>query len=83
LDLTPAVVQGACVYVGDATNLYTVFVLSVGRSRDTPTVFRKGYSELLDLIGQYKGRVMLSGYPSGLYDRRLGDWARDEFDLSN
>jgi DNA adenine methylase len=41
------------------------------------------HAELLDLVGQCKGKVMLSGYPSELYDRRLRDWARHEFNLPN
>jgi hypothetical protein len=27
--------------------------------------------------------VVLSGYPSGLYDRELRDWTRHAFDLPN
>jgi len=41
------------------------------------------HQELLDVLGQCKGKVMLSGYPSELYDRRLADWPRHTFDLPN
>jgi len=41
------------------------------------------HAELLDLVRQCKGKVMLSGYPSGLYDRAIHDWTRYEFDLPN
>ena len=34
--------------------------------------------ELLDALLQHKGTVILSGYPSGLYDRELKGWARIE-----
>ncbi len=30
-----------------------------------------------------KGKVMLSGYPSQLYDSLLSDWNRHTFDLPN
>jgi DNA adenine methylase len=41
------------------------------------------HAELLDLVRGCRGKVMLSGYPSDLYDHRLGDWTRHEFDLPN
>jgi DNA adenine methylase len=41
------------------------------------------HADLLDLICQCQGKVMLSGYASELYDRRLADWNRHEFDLPN
>ena len=41
------------------------------------------HAELLEVICACKGRVMLSGYPSELYDRRLHDWKRYEFVLPN
>ncbi len=41
------------------------------------------HQELLDVICQCKGKVMLSGYPSELYDRKLADWTRYTFDLPN
>jgi transposase len=50
--LAPRRTAHAWVYVGDAANPYTVFDLSVGRSRDAPTAFLKGY----------KGFVHADGY---------------------
>jgi len=41
------------------------------------------HGELLDTIRQCRGRVMLSGYPSAMYDARLADWSRHEFTLPN
>ncbi len=41
------------------------------------------HAELLDVIRECAGHVMLSGYPSELYDRRLADWKRHEFALPN
>jgi DNA adenine methylase len=41
------------------------------------------HNELLTVIGASKGRVMLSGYHSELYERRLRDWTRHEFALPN
>jgi DNA adenine methylase len=38
---------------------------------------------LLEQVKGCEGRVMLSGYPSDLYDRELAGWARHEFDLPN
>jgi DNA adenine methylase len=41
------------------------------------------HAELLDLVRQCRGKVMLSGYPSEPYDRALHAWNRHEFDLPN
>jgi DNA adenine methylase len=41
------------------------------------------HAELLEALGQCRGTVVLSGYPSPLYDRRLAGWERVEFDLPN
>jgi hypothetical protein len=41
------------------------------------------HAELLDVQAQCLGTVVLSGYPSSLYDARLADWRRIEFDLPN
>jgi DNA adenine methylase len=41
------------------------------------------HQELLDVLCQCKGNVMLSGYPSELYDSRLVGWTRHAFDLPN
>jgi DNA adenine methylase len=39
--------------------------------------------ELLEVIARCRGKVMLSGYPSELYDGRLAGWTRHEFELPN
>ena len=41
------------------------------------------HRELLAVLKGCEGRVMLSGYPSALYDRELAGWARHTFDLAN
>jgi DNA adenine methylase len=41
------------------------------------------HQELLDVLRQCKGKVMLSGYPSKLYDDTLAEWTRHTFDLPN
>lgn len=43
----------------------------------------KAHAKLLGAIRKCKGRVMLSGYPSELYDKELHDWTRREFPLPN
>jgi DNA adenine methylase len=41
------------------------------------------HRELLDVLRQVTGKVMLSGYPSALYDGALAGWNRHTFDLPN
>jgi DNA adenine methylase len=41
------------------------------------------HRELLDVLKGCAGKVMLSGYPSGLYDDALAGWNRHAFDLPN
>jgi DNA adenine methylase len=41
------------------------------------------HHELLDALLACKGKVMLSGYPSTLYDQALAGWTRHTFDLPN
>jgi DNA adenine methylase len=41
------------------------------------------HAELLDVVRQCRGKVMLSGYASPLYDDRLAAWSRHEFVLPN
>jgi DNA adenine methylase len=41
------------------------------------------HHELLDTLRQIRGKAMLSGYPSPLYDRMLATWTRHTFDLPN
>jgi DNA adenine methylase len=41
------------------------------------------HAELLDVLLACEGKVMLSGYPSALYDETLRDWNRHTFDVPN
>jgi DNA adenine methylase len=41
------------------------------------------HRELLGVVRQCQGKVMLSGYPNELYDRTLHDWNRPTLDVSN
>jgi DNA adenine methylase len=41
------------------------------------------HRELLDVLRQCQGKVMLSGYASALYDAALAGWTRHAFDLPN
>jgi DNA adenine methylase len=41
------------------------------------------HAELLAVIKECRGKVMLSGYHSPLYDRGLTDWNRQEFQIDN
>lgn len=41
------------------------------------------HRQLLDILKGAKGKVMLSGYPSELYDGMLADWNRHAFNLPN
>lgn len=38
---------------------------------------------LLDLLCRCKGKVMISGYPSDLYDQTLSGWSRQEITIAN
>jgi hypothetical protein len=49
--LAPRRTAHAWVYVGDADNPYTVFDLSVGRSRDAPAAFLEGYQGFVHADG--------------------------------
>jgi DNA adenine methylase len=71
--------------------LETLFYLDppyIGETRTSPSVYgsdmtRVQHESLLEAIGRCRGKVMLSGYPSELYDRRLAGWARHEFHVPN
>jgi DNA adenine methylase len=55
-------------------------------SKDTYGAFEMtgdDHRQLLDLIKRCKGKVMISGYPSKLYDDALRGWTRHTFDLPN
>jgi DNA adenine methylase len=43
----------------------------------------KQHRDLLAVLQQCKSKVMLSGYPSPLYDTALASWTRHTFDLPN
>jgi DNA adenine methylase len=69
----------------------TLFYLDPPYLRETRTSLAVYKSEMtdahhdavLDVIGRCRGKVMLSGYPSELYDRRLAGWTRHEFQVPN
>src|SRR5262249_51770084 len=44
---------------------------------------RADHQKLLGVLKAVKGKVMLSGYPSELYESALAGWNRYEFDLPN
>lgn len=44
---------------------------------------QEGHHNLLTLVRRCKGRVMLSGYRSAMYDDLLSKWSRTDFDLPN
>jgi DNA adenine methylase len=57
-------------------------------TRATTDVYSHEMSEddhrrLLEALRRCEGKVMLSGYPSALYDEALKDWTRHAFDLPN
>jgi DNA adenine methylase len=55
-------------------------------SKDAYGAFEMGedaHRELLATLKQCRGRVMLSGYPSDLYQRELAGWTRHDFEISN
>jgi DNA adenine methylase len=41
------------------------------------------HAELLDVLTSCRGTVVLSGYPSPLYDSRLAGWQRVAFNMPN
>jgi DNA adenine methylase len=41
------------------------------------------HCRLLDVLVKVKGKVLLSGYPSELYDETLAGWMRHTFQLPN
>jgi DNA adenine methylase len=61
-------------YLGETRTSDDVYAHEMDASR---------HAELLDTILKCTGRVMLSGYPSELYDTRLQGWSRHVFELPN
>ncbi len=43
----------------------------------------KDHEDLLDTICQCRGKIMISGYQSKMYDVKLREWNRHSFDLPN
>jgi DNA polymerase-1 len=57
-------------------------------TRTSPKVYAQELSEadhrkLLEVLRVVQGKVMLSGYPSELYDQILSDWTRHTFTVPN
>jgi DNA adenine methylase len=57
-------------------------------TRRSPDVYRfemsyEEHEQLLEVLRNCTGKVMLSGYRSDLYDRTLEDWHRVDFDVPN
>jgi len=69
----------------------TLFYLDppyLNETRSVPDVYgfemsQADHRELLELIRGARGKIMLSGYPSDLYDSALSGWSRHTFDLPN
>lgn len=69
----------------------TLFYLDppyLGETRTADDVYThemrpEDHARMLDTIKACAGRVMLSGYPSQLYDKSLKEWTRHEFTLPN
>ncbi len=69
----------------------TLFYLDppyLDETRSAPDVYsfemsRADHCELLEVVRSVRGKVMLSGYPSTLYDSALVGWGRHAFDLPN
>jgi DNA adenine methylase len=41
------------------------------------------HAELLNLLREVNGKVLLSGYPNPLYEEKLARWNRVDFNLAN
>ena len=57
-------------------------------TREAPDAYRhemtaEQHRGLLEVLKAVKGKVMLSGYPSAMYDDALSGWIRHEYDLPN
>lgn len=53
-----------------------------GAKRYRYDMTREQHEQLLELVQEIEGMVMLCGYPSDLYDRELSDWQRHEFTVT-
>jgi DNA adenine methylase len=73
---------------GPSTLLYCdpPYLHSTRTARDTYGPYEmaeKDHADLLDALQQAQGKAMISGYRSDLYDRRLTEWNRHDFELPN
>ncbi len=53
------------------------------RVQGQPRTTENAHRELLELLCSLQGKVMLSSYPSRLYEETLASWNRHTFDLPN
>lgn len=78
---------GTLVYVDSPYLLSTRTAKRVYRHEMTPSGSesedRLRHAALLAMLRECRGMVMISGYPSDLYDRMLADWNRHTFNLPN
>ena len=72
---------------GEATLFYLdppyVHETRVATSAYQHEMSEEDHRELLATIRGCKGKVILSGYPNPLYDRKLSDWRRDDIEIDN
>lgn len=61
-------------YLGETRTAEKVYAFEMATSQ---------HADLLATIAACQGKVMLSGYPSALYDRELASWNRHQFKLPN
>jgi len=61
------------------------YLPSTRESRDVyqHEMTEENHCELLAVVAKVKGKVILSGYPSKLYDDALAGWEKHTFDLPN
>jgi len=63
-------------YLHETRDRNSLDIYGVEMSRDE-------HEELASVLGACKSTVILSGYPSALYDRLFSAWKRVEFDIAN
>ena len=61
-------------YLGETRTAENIYAFEMGN---------KQHADLLDTIKACLGKVVLSGYPSTMYDRELAAWNRQEFNMPN
>jgi DNA adenine methylase len=72
----------------DPETLFYIDPTYLKETRTAKKVYRHEMSsiqhmKLLELLVMCKGKVMISGYPSKMYDVMLEQWNREEFELPN